>query len=806
MKLLVLLFFGSGCAALIFEVVWFQVLQIIIGSSAVSLGVLLGTFMGGMCLGSVLAPRWISARHYRLRVYALLELAIGASGVLLLIATPFFSGMYVWLGDGRILLRIVLACLCLLPPTVAMGATLPVVARCVEDSQSAVAWIGLFYASNLGGAVVGAVLAGFYLLRVFDVRIATFTAAALNLALAIAAWSIASRNERCDAQTESPPSIGGEANSALIYAVITLSGATALSAQVIWTRLLSLSFGATVYAFSLILAAFLIGLGLGSGLASALLRRNRVRPRVLLGWCQVLLCIAIVWAAHLLTEAMPYWPIDVAIRQSAWLTFRQDFLRSLMVVMPAATLWGASFPLALASLDTPFRDTSRSVAKIYAANTAGAIAGSLGTSLLLVKSLGTQHTEQLLVLVAATSGAIALLSARRVRLPVPKSWHVSAEWVAIAISAALLIMDVSPVPGVLIAYGRQASDWVATSKVADTGSIVYAGEGLNDFVAVSRAANGDLYFHASGKVQASTATQDLRLQLLLAHLSHLVPKQSANVLVIGCGAGITAGALSVAPGVDRMTIAEIEPLVPKVASTYFADDNYHVLQNPRVSLQIDDGRHFLATTNETFDVITTDLIDPWVKGVAALFTREFFELEKRHLRPGGVVTQFVQLYESNPEAVKSEIGTFLEAFPNAVIWGNPREGQGYDLVLLGQVGPLRIDVDELQARLKTPAYAGVLESLHKIGINSALDLMATYAGSGPTLNSWARGAEINRDTNLRLQYLAGLGLNLEENGAIYREILQQQSFPSDLFTGSQATLQALRERIELASRRSLNVK
>ena len=221
-----------------------------------------------------------------------------------------------------------------------------------------------------------------------------------------------------------------------------------------------------------------------------------------------------------------------------------------------------------------------------------------------------------------------------------------------------------------------------------------------------------------------------------------------------------------------------------------------MIQNPQVSVRIDDGRHLLATTNETFDVITTDLIDPWVKGVAALFTREFFDLEKEHLRPGGVVTQFVQLYQSNPEAVKSEIGTFLQAFPNAVIWSNSREGQGYDLVMLGQVEPVRIDVDELQTRLETPPYAGVRESLHKIGINSAVDLMATYAGAGPDLEPWAQDAAINLDRNLRLQYLAGLGLNLEENGPIYRQILQYRKFPSAMFTGSKATLQSLQGAIE----------
>ena len=328
--------------------------------------------------------------------------------------------------------------------------------------------------------------------------------------------------------------------------------------------------------------------------------------------------------------------------------------------------------------------------------------------------------------------------------------------------------------------------------MADAGTIVYAGEGVNDFIAVSRGAGGELNYHAAGKVQASTLAEDMRLQLLLAHLSHLIPAHPTDVLVIGCGAGITAGALSTAPGVERITIAEIEPLVPRVAAAYFREVNHDVLRDPRVSLRIDDGRHVLSTTNDTFDVITTDLIDPWVKGVASLFTREFFELAKRHLRPGGVVTQFVQLYQSSPAAVKSEIATFVDAFPNTVVWGNPHEGEGYDLVLLGQVEPVRIDVDDLQARLASPAYARVAESLRTIGVTSAVDLLSTYAGSGSDLAPWLRDATINRDRNLRLQYLAGLGMNLDENGPIYRDMMQYARFPAGLFTGAPNSLESIR--------------
>jgi spermidine synthase len=313
--------------------------------------------------------------------------------------------------------------------------------------------------------------------------------------------------------------------------------------------------------------------------------------------------------------------------------------------------------------------------------------------------------------------------------------------------------------------------------------------------------NGVLNYHNAGKIQASSQPEDMRLQRMLGHLSHLTPKQPRDVLVIGCGAAITAGALSLAPNVDHITIAEIEPLAPVVARTYFGDYNDRVLDSPKVRLRIDDGRHVLLTSRETFDVITTDMVDPWVKGVAALFTREFFEAAKRHLNPGGVVTQFVQLYQSNTEAVKSEIATFTQVFPNTVIWGNTNNGQGYDLVLLGQAEPIQIDIDAMQGKLDNPAYAAVAQSLRDIGIESAQQLLSTYAVSASDLAPWLADAMINRDRNLRLQYLAGLGLNLEEGGAIYLDMLRYSRFPDQLFTGSPASLQALRAAIERAAGR-----
>ncbi len=688
LPLLLVLFVGSGCAALIYEIVWFQELSLNIGSSAVSLGVLLGTFMGGMCLGSLGLSRVISARHHPLRVYAALEAAIGVLGLLVLFGLPYAGGIYTSIaahGMQGLFLRGVVSAICLLPPTVLMGATLPAIARWVETTPVGVSWLGFFYGGNTAGAVFGSLLAGFYLLRVHDMATATYVAVAINACVAASGFALALVTPHV------PPvePAGGVAEAAeaaapaapgawLVYVTIGLSGATALAAEVVWTRILTLLLGATTYTFSLIVAGFLLGIGIGSSVG-AMMARSTADARAALGWCQALLVAAIAWAAYALTQMLPYWPVNPGLASSPRYTFEIDLVRCLWVVLPAALLWGASFPLALAGVGSGERDGGRLVGRVYAANTVGAIVGALATSLLLIAWIGTENSQRVMIAVAALSALLMLvpvLPAAAARLQVRRSGVVAGAGVLAA--AVWLAAAVAPEPGLLVAYGRWMVTWLPFN-----GEILYVGEGMNSSVAVSRMPNGVLNYHNAGKVQASSEPQDMRLQRMLGHLTTLLPANPASVLVIGCGAGVTAGAVSVDPRVQHETIAEIEPLVPRVVSKYFAPYNFDVVANPKVQVVIDDARHFILTTDQKFDAVTSDPLDPWVKGAATLYTEEFFNVVKQHLNPGGVVTLFVQLYESNTEAVKSEVATFMRAFPNGMVFGNTYNGGGYDMVLVG---------------------------------------------------------------------------------------------------------------------------
>ena len=808
-----LLFAGSGCAALIYEIVWFQLLELVIGSSGVSLGLLLAAYMGGLCLGSALLARLVSRLYHPLRVYAFLELGIAVFGIAALFLTPVVGRAYIAgpvSGTAGLIVRGVVAAVCLLPPTFLMGASLPAMSRWVETTPKGVSWLGYLYSANLAGAVTGCLLAGFYLLRFYDLGVATYVAAGINMAVAGLALALAPRAPQQPSPhrgtgREVPGGVFNGVQHApealLIYAVIALSGLTALGAEVVWTRLLSLLLGGTVYTFSIILAVFLLGLWGGSSAGSFMARRLS-EPRLALAACQILLAAAIAWTAFTLASVLPYWPVDPLLSLSPWFNFDLDLTRCLRAILPATLLWGASFPLALASAAAEGEDPARLSGSIYAVNTAGSIAGALIFSLVLIPGWGTRVSQEVLIWIATAGALMALAGANLgARKPI-RMWMAGGAAVATLLLAWGLTTTVADMPWQAIAYGRRVAPIlrglsVASDKLAGP---LFVGEGIDSSVVITQ--RGDQrFFYVSGKSEASSAPVDMRLQRMMAHVPALLhtplPAGPRSVLVVGFGAGVTAGSFVPYPEVETIVICELESLIPPASDQFFGKENNNVLRDRRTRMVYDDARHYIATTHQKFDIITTDPIHPWVKGTSTLYSKEYYELAKSRLNPGGIAAQWLPIYESDEETVKTELATFFSVFPDATVWSNylqdaNPEDNGYDLVLVGRKDSSLVNIDALQQRLDQPAHRAVAASLAEVDFHSAVELLASYTGRGSDLAPMLVGTPVTNDLNLRLQYMAGLGLNSVTAPRIYSDILAYRKFPDGLLAGSDAQMNALR--------------
>ncbi|HYR44375.1 MAG TPA: SAM-dependent methyltransferase, partial [Terriglobia bacterium] len=512
--------------------------------------------------------------------------------------------------------------------------------------------------------------------------------------------------------------------------------------------------------------------------------------RLLLASCQILLAVTIGWTGYTISHSLPYWPIDPWLSLNPWFNFEIDLVRCAWAIFPATVLWGASFPLALASVAGPGQDPGKLSGQIYAANTAGSIAGALVFSLVLIPTAGTRTSQQLLIGLAALAAVIAALSMSGVQRI--RATRFATIALAIVLGAALMPL-ISEVPWQVIAYGRRMAPITRAFDFdrEHPTTILYRGEGINSSLLIAERA-GQRQFFVSGKAEASTAPLDMRLERMMGHVPALIHRNPRSILTVGFGAGVTAGSFVTYPNVESIVICELEPQIPPASTKYFGQQNYNVLNDRRTRMVYDDARHYIFTTRDKFDVITTDPIHPWVKGTSTLYSKEYYELVKDHLNPGGVVAQWLPIYDSDPDTIKTELATFLDVFPSGTIWSNNLNGDGYDLVLIGQAEASVINVDDVQRRLDDPAYTAVSQSLNEVGFHAAVEFFATYAGRASDLRPLLASAQINNDMNLRLQYIAGLGLNSMAFQGIYRTILGYRKFPDELFVGSSGRMDALR--------------
>jgi spermidine synthase len=854
-------FFASGTSGLVYQVVWVRELVLVFGATTFAVSTVLTAFMGGLALGSFYFGRRSESLARPLRLYGWLEIGIGLYGL----AVPFifaalpviYHPIWRWLQLSFFtlsLVRFFFAALVLILPTALMGATLPVLASYyARDPHRIGLRVGSLYALNTFGAVIGAAITGFALIPLLGMHATTATAAAINITLGLVALRI-SRLEESDRvvsdksesdltshHVETPKKLSAteraKVNSitsdnlsrrALIAVLVSfaVSGFIALAYEVIWSRVLALIIGSSVYAFSIMLTTFLIGLAAGAAVVSRFADRIR-RPVMAFAVIEIGVGITSFIGAHLFND-LPYVFVQlyriIGSHSFSVLLFAR-FLISALVMIGPTLLLGALFPLVVRIISTSAkaRTSGRTVGEAYAANTIGAIVGSFASGFFLIPFLGLLGSLRLCAALnfvvaaalffvlpkrdenAATRRRSDTATRRRewarggkgerekerrgegrqTSHPLPRPLAPSpprplTAWAGIAVSALCIVgivllepaWDSQVMSSAVYRYAPQLSN-KSKSELFDylkggQGESIFYKEGITATVAVQRLGDGRV-LKVNGKPEAST-TGDMPTQILIGSLPLLVRQQTDDVLLIGLGSGVTLGSVEQFP-VKRVTCVELEPAVVE-ATHYFEDVNNRPLTDPRLRLISNDGRNFIYTTDEKFDVIISEPSNPWLTGVANLFTLEYFKRGAERLKDDGLFGQWLQLYEMAPEDVRTLVATFHAAFPYVYVF---RGAEG-DLMLLGSKIDRKLDMSIIQSHFDEPSIAA---DLKRIKTTQATDLLSRfYLGPQEVINL-TNGAQLNTDNNALIEFNAPrrVGTTEETVERNVRQLLAQAVSP-----------------------------
>ncbi len=707
------LFFVSGASALIYEVVWTRELTTVFGGSAFAIATVLAAYMAGLALGSTVFGRSIDRRGHPLAIYGILEGGIGVWALLLpallALLDRLYAGIYRSLDPGFYLLsliRFVLSFLLLLVPTTLMGGTLPVLGKLLLRNWKGLGTrAGLLYGANTLGAVLGTAAGGFLLLPALGLSGTTYVAVAFN-ALVAGAALLASRrfpwrppvSEVSEKEAGPPrPTVESASPGRLrrtVLAVYAASGFAALAYEVAWTKTLSMILGTTNYAFTCMLTTFLLGLAVGSFIFARIADRHG-RPAYSLALVQLGIPVLALGTIPVLGDLPQLFVNGYHIWGGSWasLEFYKVLLAAMVMFLPTV-LMGATFPLVTrAYVDR--RAMGRSLGSLYASNTVGAILGSFLTGFVFVPWLGRQNSILVASFVNVAAAAALLVALRTRAVPARLRWTTAVLAVLLVPVTVLGLRRWDPrlmASGAYV-YVKDLAKYPSILDNEKGSHIEFYDEATEATISVWHA-DYVSYLSTNGKVEASSVG-DMGTQKIISHLPvlyHRGPVHSG--LMIGLASGISVGSLLTYP-FDKVETVELIPSMVDAAH-YFDLYNHRCLEDPRHRLIINDGRNHLLLTGEKYDVIVSEPSNPWIAGVGALFTREYFELVKKRLKPGGVACQWIQTYQFNQDDLKTILGTFVDAFPYVQLW----EGEPTDLVVVAGMEPLTLDLDQARQYLK----------------------------------------------------------------------------------------------------------
>ena len=845
--LLIPLFLTSGATSLVYEILWERQLHLVVGTSQVSVIIVLAAFMAGLAIGGFIAARIAHRIGNPLFFYAILEGIIGLYALvfpqILQVIQPIYLSAWEFFEPGPVSFAIFqfgLTGLFVLPPTICMGATLPILSRFATSTiAGSGTQVGRLYGANTIGAVLGVAISGFYLLPTMGLEKTTWVTAAANLGLCVAAGLLGAWNQRTHGVVEpvAAPSITDSQTDSeshqqwmqSLYWLAALGGLSSLILEVAWFRLLGLIFGASAYAFSLMLLAFLIGIGTGGWSGGRLADRiwargGRAAIAKTAARIQVILAI-VVYLSMYAYMALPgcfvlifQWVNGAENHMLLWLA---NLGLGLLIMLPAAFLMGVMFPLLVKGAANDSSEVGGPVGRIYGWNTVGAILGATIGGLALLPWLHVRGAVLAALCINLFASLIAVTAFHREQSHdqrPPGFLRRKIRWTLGSIFAIQLaaMVDIQDIGGdqskefpywepLLITAGtykyvsyipeekRNIVDvWNAVwSMSVAQWDMLYYDEGLSTVVTVAKDRRTDnIWLANNGKVDASTIP-DLHTQVLVGHVPFIFQPAAEDVLVIGLASGITAGAATTHCNPDAnghcqvgrkgLEIVEIEPTIER-ASRFFDAANNRPLDDERVTLFFEDGRnHVLRQPDGRYDIIINEPPNPWLSGVANLFTAEFYALGKSKLTPNGVWAQWVQMYGMDQTDLRSLLRTFAETYEHVLLFSNDEES---DLILLGSDAPMELSMESIEDMMRRdPA---VRADLTRVEIPEAEDLLIRYALDRERILEIAGDAPLNTDDNMRIEYSAPRNLHRstwqENSELLWSDNRSNNWVPTDVVT------------------------
>ena len=788
-QVLVLLYAASGAAALVYEITWTRLLTLVLGHSVAAASTVLAALMGGLAVGSWIAGRVEKRRGngaphthvVRLRTYAALEVIVALVAIALPALLAAFVPLLTWAyHDAATPIRfaVVRLALCFVLigiPATAMGATFPIV---IGWYASRAAHAGVLYAANTAGAALGAIATGFWLIPAVGLRATTWVGITLNLLSAGGALWLASTT--IDAETCEPAEAKPKRNARaaitkwipserLGMAAAGISGFTALVYEVCWTRLLALVIGPTTYAFTTVVASFIIGIAVGSAAGARFIRRTSHRVM----WLGGMLMVTAVASSVASWFASSRLPLIVASQVSdSGAAFGGVFARQAFAVgvllLPMTCALGATFSFALAAALPDGEAIGAGASRVYASNTLGAIAGALLGGFVLLPAIGVYNAFRVTALAGFIAALAVWVMGLRSQRRAPGQTVMTAASFAVAASVVFLLptWDLS-----LLASG--AYKYAPYIDAADLETelrawqLLYYQDGSVATVGVRQLA-GMRSLVIDGKVDASNMG-DMLTQRLLGLLPVLLHPDPQEICIIGLGSGVTVGSALASGLVRHADVVEISPEVVN-ASAFFERENGRVLEKPGVRLIVGDGRSHLLLSDRRYDVIVSEPSNPWMAGIGALFTREFFEAARARLKSDGLICQWAHTYDISPDDLRSIVRTFASVFPESTMW---LVGEG-DLLLIGSNGPaIEPRLDAIVSRGQLGSTPALLNDVAIAGRAAPFALLSMFAGGPSEVKRFGANAAIQSDDRMALEFSAPraiYGRATTQNAAITREL------------------------------------